>query len=141
MLVALTGICVTGCKKDNGGDKGPSVIGDWHLVEIGAVSKSQEPYDISVYVSFSKDGTFELWQKLQDGPYIHYAGSWEQDYTILYGYYSDGTAFGSTSYSVGMDGENLTLTANNGTGEVTTYEKVSVPSSVKSSAVEAADRN
>ena len=117
---------MSACSKE---DK--DICGEWHLSDISVVTKAQEPYDISVYLAFSKNGSFDLYQKLQDGKYVHYTGKWEMADGQLYGYYTDGTPWGAGSYGVSLSSKTLKLTANNGLGEVTTYKREKIPSSVK----------
>ncbi len=119
---------MSGCSKE---DK--DICGEWHLSDISVVTKAQEPYEVSVYLAFSKTGGFDLYQKLQDGKYVHYTGNWEMVDNQLYGFYSDGTPWGAGSYAVSLSSKTLKLTANNGSGEVTTYKREKIPSSVKES--------
>ena len=126
MMAAALALVVSACSKEDN-----DVCGEWHLSDISVVTKAQEPYDISVYLAFSKTGTFDLYQKLQEGKYVHYTGKWEMADGQLYGYYTDGTPWGAGSYGVSLSSKTLKLTANNGLGEVTTYKREKIPSSVK----------
>ena len=126
MIAAALAVVMSGCSKDE-----MDISGEWHLSDISVVTKAQEPYDISVYLAFSKTGTFDLYQKLQEGKYVHYTGKWEMADGQLYGYYTDGTPWGAGSYAVSLSSKTLKLTANNGLGEVTTYKREKIPSSVK----------
>lgn len=125
MAAALAFVMSACSKEDN------DICGEWHLSDISVVTKAQGPYDISVYLAFSKTGTFDLYQKLQEGKYVHYTGKWEMADGQLYGYYTDGTPWGAGSYGVSLSSKTLKLTANNGLGEVTTYKREKIPSSVK----------
>lgn len=126
MMAAALALVVSACSKEDN-----DICGEWHLSDISVVTKAQEPYDISVYLAFSKTGTFDLYQKLQEGKYVHYTGKWEMADGQLYGYYTDGTPWGAGSYGVSLSSKTLKLTANNGLGEVTTYKREKIPSSVK----------
>lgn len=126
MMAAALALVVSACSKEDN-----DICGEWHLSDISVVTKAQEPYDISVYLAFSKNGSFDLYQKLQDGKYVHYTGKWEMADSQLYGYYTDGTPWGAGSYGVSLSSKTLKLTANNGLGEVTTYKREKIPSSVK----------
>ena len=128
MMAAALAVVMSGCAKE---DK--DICGEWHLSDISVVTKAQEPYEVSVYLAFSKTGGFDLYQKLQDGKYVHYTGNWEMVDNQLYGFYSDGTPWGAGSYEVSLSSKTLKLTANNGSGEVTTYKREKIPSSVKES--------
>lgn len=127
-MAAALAVVMSGCAKE---DK--DICGEWHLSDISVVTKAQEPYEVSVYLAFSKTGGFDLYQKLQDGKYVHYTGNWEMVDNQLYGFYSDGTPWGAGSYEVSLSSKTLKLTANNGSGEVTTYKREKIPSSVKES--------
>ena len=126
MMAAALALVVSACSKEDN-----DICGEWHLSDVSVVTKAQEPYDISVYLAFSKTGTFDLYQKLQEGKYVHYTGKWEMADGQLYGYYTDGTPWGAGSYGVSLSSKTLKLTANNGLGEVTTYKREKIPSSVK----------
>ena len=126
MMAAAMALVVSACSKEDN-----DICGEWHLSDISVVTKAQEPYDISVYLAFSKTGTFDLYQKLQEGKYVHYTGKWEMADGQLYGYYTDGTPWGAGIYGVSLSSKTLKLTANNGLGEVTTYKREKIPSSVK----------
>ena len=128
MMAAALAVVMSGCAKE---DK--DICGEWHLSDISVVTKAQEPYEVSVYLAFSKTGGFDLYQKLQDGKYVHYTGNWEMVDGQLYGFYADGTPWGAGSYTVSLSSKTLKLTANNGSGEVTTYKREKIPSSVKES--------
>lgn len=128
MMAAALALVVSACSKEDN-----DICGEWHLSDISVVTKAQEPYDVSVYLAFSKTGGFDLYQKLQDGKYVHYTGKWEMADGQLYGYYTDGTPWGAGSYGVSLSSKTLKLTANNGLGEITTYKREKIPSSVKES--------
>lgn len=127
-MAAALALVVSACSKEDN-----DICGEWHLSDISVVTKAQEPYDVSVYLAFSKTGGFDLYQKLQDGKYVHYTGKWEMADGQLYGYYTDGTPWGAGSYGVSLSSKTLKLTANNGLGEITTYKREKIPSSVKES--------
>ena len=128
MMAAALAVVMSGCAKEE-----KDISGERHLSDISVVTKAQEPYEVSVYLAFSKTGGFDLYQKLQDGKYVHYTGTWEMVDNQLYGFYSDGTPWGAGSYAVSLSSKTLKLTANNGSGEVTTYKREKIPSSVKES--------
>lgn len=120
MTLALISIAImgTGCKKDK---IQTDVIGEWHCVAG----------ECDIYLGFSQDNTFELYQKLGEGRYYLYKGAWSADKDIISGQYNDGTPWGS-SYQVTMKGpDNMTMTATNGSGEVNTYTREAIPEKVK----------
>ena len=129
MLAALALLMTTGCKKDEKPvDYKGMLPGEWHCaaVEFGA----------DVYVSFEEDGDFDLYQMLGEGRYRHYTGSWSIEGDILSGTYADGSAWGS-SYKMSFSGnDSMTLTAQNGSEEVVTYSRESIPSEVKEGCID-----
>ena len=129
MLAALALLMTTGCKKEEKPvDYKGLLPGEWHCaaVELGA----------DVYVSFEKDGDFDLYQMLGEGRYRHYTGSWSIEGDVLSGTYADGSAWGS-SYKMSFSGkDSMTLTAQNGSEEVVTYSREPIPSEVKDGCID-----
>ena len=83
---------------------------------------------IDVYVSFG-DGTFDLYQKVGEGRYFLYDGTYTLTGNVLSGLYSDGTSWGS-DYDISLETDSLVLTAKNGSGEVSTYVRKAIPAEV-----------
>ena len=83
---------------------------------------------IDVYVSFG-DGTFDLYQKVGEGRYFLYDGTYTLTGNVLSGLYSDGTSWGS-DYDISLETDSLVLTANNGSGEVSVYTREDIPAEV-----------
>lgn len=97
------------------------IIGSWHC--------TVEEFDAEVYVSFGEDSTFDLYQRLGEGRYRHYEGTWALDIDILTGVYADNEAWGD-SYTVAYaDDDTMTLTATI-SGEVMTYLREDIPTEV-----------
>lgn len=104
------------------------VTGSWELsgvetkVSVGSIN-------VSVYISFTSDGSFTLYQKIGEGRYTRFTGT----YTVsadnkLSGKYSNNAAWGP--YTAAMASGKLTLTSAGGK-EVDTYTKISsIPTSV-----------
>ena len=104
------------------------VTGSWELsgvetkVSVGSVN-------VTVYISFTSDGNFTLYQKIGEGRYTRFTGT----YTVsadnkLSGKYSNNAAWGP--YTAAMASGKLTLTSAGGK-EVDTYTKISsIPTSV-----------
>jgi uncharacterized protein (TIGR03066 family) len=133
ILTVLLMAVATGCKKDkNPTDHKSLIVGEWHY--------TSEELEADVYASFEKNGDFDLYQKIGDGRHRHYDGRWTIEGNTISGTYSDGSAWGS-AYQMEFSGEDtMTLTALNGSNEVITYTRESVPSDVKDSAVEVSTR-
>ena len=115
-----------------GGDGGSTtkldVTGSWELsgvetkVSVGSVN-------VSVYITFDSGGSFTLYQKIGEGRYSIFTGT----YTLssdnkLSGKYSNNATWGP--YSAALSGGKLTLTSAGGK-EVDTYTKISsIPAAV-----------
>lgn len=104
------------------------VTGSWELSNV-ETKVSVGSVNVSVYISFTSDGNFTLYQKIGEGRYTRFTGT----YTVsadnkLSGKYSNNAAWGP--YTVAMASGKLTLTSAGGK-EVDTYTKISsIPTSV-----------
>ena len=104
------------------------INGSWELSSV-ETKVSVGSVDVSVYISFTSDGNFTLYQKIGEGRYTRFTGT----YTVssdnkLSGKYSNNTAWGP--YTAAMASGKLTLTSA-GEKEVDTYSKISsIPTSV-----------
>ena len=129
ILTALMVITATGCKKDPKPiDCKATLPGEWHCMPEGI--------DAEVYAAFEENGSFDLYQKVGEGRYRHYTGSWTCEGNTLSGIYSDGIAWGS-SYTVAFtDKDNMTLTTLNGSDEAMVYTRESVPSEVREECID-----
>ena len=126
----LAAFVCTGCKKENEAlavDNTSKIVGEWHC--------APEQYDVDVYVAFYADGAFDEYQRIGEGRFRHYAGSWSVDKSTLSGIYADGTEWAST-YTLSFEDNTMTLTANNDSAEAIVYTKTSIPAKVKDEAIE-----
>ncbi len=130
LMTALCVLAFVGCGKEKDTpkvDNAAKVVGEWHCAPEGM--------DVDVYVAFDAAGTFDEYQRVGDGRYRHYAGTWSVNKSVLSGVYADGTEWGST-YTLTFEEETMTLTANNDSAEAITYTKVTIPAEVKDEAIE-----
>ena len=120
-----------GSKEDNS----VSIAGEWKLYSVAGVpvESMDEAYRTEVYINFVGDGTFEMFQKLGEGRYRLYTGTYATAGTTVSGTYSDGKAWGST-YQTAKEGSQLTLTSQNANAEVCVYDSCTIPGSVRSEA-------
>ena len=128
LCVALISV---GCSKEKKqdapkADNAAMVVGEWHCAPEG--------YDVDVYVEFAATGEFNEYQRLGEGRYRHYEGTWSMENSILRGVYADGAEWGST-YILSFDGDTMTLTANNESAEAIVYTKTTIPAEVKEEAI------
>ena len=105
------------------------VTGSWELISVDT-KVSIGDTEVSVYLDFSADGSFALYQKLGEGRYSAFSGTWGLDLEAsqLSGTYSDATAWGP--YDCACENDVLTL-AFPGGSETDSYKKIDgIPASV-----------
>ena len=100
----------------------------------GAWHSTQLPITADIYIEFSSDNTFQLYQQVGEGAYYLYRGTWNLEDTLLTGKYNDEVPWAS-AYTIEINNKTLTLISNNTAAEVSTYEKTSVPSEIKETCV------
>lgn len=130
-LIALFAMALVGCGGDddtnNGG--GTSIVqtdiyGKWHLA---TVSGSAPEFD--VYIEFTKDGQFNIYQQVWTLTYEHYTGTFNVNGGVLSGKYSDGSAW-TGSYKFSVANSKLTLTNVDNSDEVNVYVACKIPAEV-----------
>ena len=128
-LLAVAMIALVGCEKDPG-SKDPDhtcvVCGQWRGEELSA--------EIGIYIDFLCNGTFELYQKMDNGAFELRRGKWNLDAGVLTGTYNDGEAW-ATSYKATVSGEALTLIAQSEGSETNRYKKCEIPAGVTENCV------
>lgn len=122
LLSAL--VSFSSCKKE---EKTLDVKGEWELTEVKMSTKSAlvGAETVTVYVKFSEDGTFAMYQMVGDGRFAAFSGSWELAGSTLSGTYADGTSWAS-SYEVSVDKSTLTMTTEDGL-DVFVYKACTIP--------------
>lgn len=114
-----------------GGDKGgqqteltleQKLCTEWHSTSVSL--------DADIYISFADNNTFELYQKIVEGAYRLYRGTWNLEEDVLTGKYNDGEDW-AAAYQISIKGESLTMTSRNDAAEVSVYQKAVIPDSVK----------
>ena len=95
---------------------------DWHSTSLSL--------EADIYISFADNNTFELYQKIVEGAYRLYRGTWNLEEDILTGKYNDGEDW-AAAYKIAIEGSNLTMTSNNDAAEKSTYTKSEIPAEVK----------
>ena len=99
------------------------LVGDWYYETVEA------ELPVQVYVSFAKDMTFDLYQKVGDGAFRRYTGTYSFDGTLLDGVYSD-LAPWKEAKNVTINGDSLTAVGVT-SGETITYVRKIVPATVR----------
>ena len=115
---------LTSCKKEM--TLAEKIVGDWHCQATSV--------DAEIYVTFTTEGTFALYQKIGEGAFRLYNGTYTLAGTVLSGKYNDGSAWGASYEVTSSDSDTLTLTAE---GVVETYGRVTggIPEEVLASCV------
>ena len=109
----------TACSDQNEGNS--ILVGEWCYSED----------DVEVYMAFSKNGKFELYQKMgEEFIRYYYTGTYEFDGEILTGMYTGYIPF-AHDYKVSRSGDKLTLTSVSEPDYKVTYTKKSIPEEVK----------
>lgn len=116
-------------EKNEGPAVSEKIVAEWHLISVSGMTSAPQ-----VYVDFSQDLSFELYQKIGEGRYRKYDGTYTVTGSVVSGKYSDGEKWGS-DYEASFEGEKLILTAQNGSSEVCTYEKKALPDTDKAEAI------
>lgn len=129
LALSVLAAAVSCGEKDNGPVVSEKIVAEWHLVGVSGMTSVPQ-----VYVDFSKDLSFTLYQKIGDGRYRKYDGTYSVTGTLVSGKYSDGEKWGS-DYQASFDGEKMILTAQNGSSEACTYEKKALSDTDKASAI------
>lgn len=127
-ILAAAVFMLTSCEKFKTVEE--KIVGDWHC--------SSAAIEAEIYVTFSADKTFVLYQQITQGAFRVYNGTYQisdsEDGTkhILSGEYNDGALWGA-EYELEMaDSKVMTLTAE---GITETYSKLKegIPAEVKES--------
>lgn len=99
-----------------------SPIGTWSLSSWNDLSEAV------IYLSFSGDGTFELYQRVYSIFYEYYDGTWHHSDGELSGTYSNGDSWGA--YYVAFRGDEMMLTHSADETDVSYFVKSSIPDEV-----------
>ena len=105
-----------------------SVTGCWELSNV-TTKATVGSVTVNVYVEFKSDKTFVLYQKLGEGRFTVFTGTYKYENDQLLGTYTNSSSWGP--YSATVSDSSLTLTTAGGK-EVDTYKKItSIPDNVK----------
>jgi hypothetical protein len=118
-------LIAVGCTKDASKVMN-QLSGDWHY----AAEENGVKEDI--WISFSEDGTFEMFQKIGDGPYWYTKGEYALDSKtkVLSGIYSDRYPW-KYSYKVSISDKTLEMAAVELEDYKLTYAKETIPAQVR----------
>ena len=99
------------------------VTGTWHMA-----SYCDSPANIDLYIVFTEDMKFTMYQRSATTTYNTFSGSYTIDSqtAVITGEYNDGTAW-ANSYKISYSGDNLVLTNTANSTEISVYEPAKVP--------------
>ena len=125
LLIISAVLILASCGKD--GKKKTTadyLYGEWHSTSISVTG--------DVYISFTDDMKFEMFQKIGEGAYRLYRGSWNVEEDLLTGRYNDGEDW-AAAYTVTVDDRSLTMISTNDAAEKSTYTRTEIPEDVRNS--------
>lgn len=132
IVLALAAMCLLAAcgNKPGKNEITPSAIaGSWELSDV-VTKASVGSVTVSVYITFVSEGTFTLYQKIGEGRYTKFSGTFTLAEQKLSGKYSDGKSWGP--YNTELDGSTLTLSKEGGV-ESDIYRKIeAIPAEVTS---------
>jgi hypothetical protein len=105
-------------------EKLEKVAGEWHYTTV------ESGVEIDIYLGLYTDYTFELYQKVGDGPHYLYKGKFAYDGDVLSGTYSDYTPW-AQDYKVTLSNGSMTLTSVANPEYSLSLKKESIPESVR----------
>ena len=130
-LYILTAILLmaTSCEK-TGNSLIDKIVGEWHY------TTTENGITEDIWLSFDGAGTFEMYQKIGEGPYWHSTGEFEADPAtgILTGVYSDRYPW-KYSYKVTATSGTLTMTAAELDTYTVSYTREAIPAEVRAASL------
>lgn len=107
------------------------LVGEWHY------SGTSQGVDEDVWIAFSANGEFEMYQKIGTGAHWHTVGtySYDKEDNILSGVYSDKYPW-RYDYSVNVTESSMVLKAVQLDNYSVTYKRESIPAEVRQKALE-----
>lgn len=131
LFAAVLMLGLTACHKEPQDLKpgADALAGNWELVSV-ETKASVGDVNVSVYITFTAPDSFTLYQKIGEGRYTVFTGTYAVEDALLSGVYSNNKKWGP--YTLNLADDMLKLTSANG-GEVDSYRKIGeIPASVTS---------
>lgn len=127
ILYILAAVLLTAisCQKE-GNALWENLVGEWHYTaEESGVAED-------VYISFAENGSFEIYQKIGEGPYWHVTGEFalDRETSVLSGFYSDRYPW-SYSYVIEVSSTTLVMKAVELEGYIQNYVREQIPAEVR----------
>jgi hypothetical protein len=129
-LLLAVAMFVVSCDKPSNKKNENVIAKEWHIE-----SWCNQTPEFDVYIAFSEDGTFSIYQQIFSLNYVRYSGTYTAANGVLTGVYEDGSVWDSTyDYTISADGSQLTLTSQGNAAEVSVYVNEVIPEAVKTEA-------
>jgi hypothetical protein len=124
LIYILTAVMLLASCDKSGGSKTPAELlcNQWHSVSLTVSG--------DIYLDFTDDGKFEMYQKIGEGAYRLYRGTWNVEEDLLTGRYNDGEEW-ATAYRIAIEGSSLTMTSLDDAAEVSRFSSCTIPEEVK----------
>ena len=106
---------------------------DIHSTLCGEWRSSGLSIETAVYVSFLPDGTFELYQKMENKFELR-RGTWNLEGDLLSGKYNDGEDW-AADYKISVNGNKLTMVSQNEGAETNIYVQCAIPAGIKENCI------
>ena len=135
-LIALFAMALVGCGGDEEGSGDTPIVqtdiyGKWHLATVSGLAP-----EFDIYIEFTKEGKFNIYQQVWTFTYEHYSGTFNIIGDMIKGTYSDGTAW-TGSYKFSVANSKLRLTNVENSDEVNVYDACVIPEEVVEEAITA----
>ena len=124
MMVCAAALFAFAACGDPEAERLEQVTGEWHYTGV------ESGVEIDIYLGLHSDMTFDLYQKIGDGPHYLYKGKFNYDGQVLSGTYSDYTPW-ANDYKVTRSGSSMTLTSVATPDYSFTMKKEAIPESVR----------
>ncbi len=128
LYILLAVAVLTGCGEKPAPEKEKTLVekiaGEWHC--------SASNIDADIFISFTADCKFELYQQVSTGTYRLYRGTWNIDESkmVMSGKYNDGEKWGS-DYKVTLSDDTGSMTLVDSASHDYVYSRQEIPADVK----------
>lgn len=128
-LIALFAMALVGCGGDEEGSGDTPIVqtdiyGKWHLMTLCDATP-----EFDVYIEFTKDGKFNIYQQVWSFTYEHFTGNFTINGNVVSGTYSDGSQW-TASYKFAVANSKLSLTNVMNSDEIAIYDACKIPAEI-----------
>jgi hypothetical protein len=124
LYIITAALLMVACGKETTVEEG--ICDQWHSTSL--------PTEGEIYVSFTEDNKFELYQQIGDGRHRLYRGTYNFENDILTGKYNDGEDW-AYSYQVVLAEDTMTLTTLDESAQVSVFQRTAIPAEIKEGSI------